>query len=50
MTLYDELYQLHSKLSAERLKILKAQARISELEKQIAKLKGEPPKEGWDVT
>ncbi len=50
MTQYDELYQLHRRLSTARFKLLKAQARVAELEKQIAEVKGKPLEEGWDVT
>jgi hypothetical protein len=50
MTQYDKLYELHRRLSTARFKLLKAQARVAELEKQIAEVKGKPLEEGWDVT
>jgi len=50
MTQYEKLYELHHRLSTARFKLLKAQARVAELEKQIAKINGEQPKKGWDVT
>lgn len=50
MTQYEKLYELHHRLSTARFKLLKAQARVAELEKQIAELKNEPARDGWDVT
>jgi hypothetical protein len=48
MTAYEELYSLHRRLSTARFKLLKAQARVAELEKQIAELKVN--EKGYDVT
>jgi len=50
MTQYEKLYELHHRLSTARFRLLKAQARVAELEKQIAEINGEQPKKGWDVT
>ncbi len=50
MTTYDELYSLNQRLITARYKLNKAQARVEELERQIAKIKNNQPKDRWDVT
>lgn len=50
MTQYDELYSLNQRLITARYKLKKAQARVEELERQIAKIKNNQPKDRWDVT